>query len=86
MSNAIDPLDVPIWGAKAIALASNLLNENGEPDERRAYYLLQNNHLPATKVNDTWVSTPRRLRDRFNQIDGERKRGRGRKPDKPEAA
>jgi hypothetical protein len=77
---AVDPLDLPIWGAKNIAVAANLLNEKGEPDERKAFHLLQTGALPATKISDTWVSTPRRLRDRFNQIDTVRKRGRGRKP------
>jgi hypothetical protein len=76
---AVDPLDRPLWGAKAIAEYANILDDQGEPDTAKASYLLRKGELPATKISDTWVSTPRRLLDRFNQVDvGDRKRGRGR--------
>jgi hypothetical protein len=78
-TSQLDALDRPIWGAAAIALAANLLKEDGKPDLRKAYYLLETGALPATKINDGWVTTPRRLRDRFNQVGGDRAPGRGRK-------
>lgn len=43
-------LDAPLWGARAIALKANVVDENGEPDMRRIFYLLEQGHLPATKV------------------------------------
>jgi hypothetical protein len=78
-SSPLDPLDQPIWGAKDIAIAANLVTDKGEPDVRRAFYLLQINALPATKVADGWVTTPRRLRDCFNQQVEIETSGRGRK-------
>ena len=75
----LDALDRPIWGAAAIAVAANLLKEDGKPDLRKTYYLLEAGELPATKISDGWVTTPRRLRDRFNQVGGDPARGRGRK-------
>jgi hypothetical protein len=86
-----DPLDWPLYGAAAIAAAAHILHtedkkggeKKGEPDLRKTYYLLEIGALPATKLADGWVSTRRRLRDRFNQVDqvgGVRAPGRGRKP------
>ena len=57
----IDP-DAPLWGCRAIAEAANLMDEDGKPDEGRAYYLLQKGLLPASKIGGTWTSTQRRLR------------------------
>jgi hypothetical protein len=57
----LDP-DALIWGAKAIAAAANIVDEDGEPDERRAFYLLGKGLLPARKVGRLWVSTVRRIR------------------------
>jgi hypothetical protein len=62
MSNDTVDLDKPIWGARAIATAAGLFDENGEPDVARAFYLLEENLLPASKVGRAWTSTPRRLR------------------------
>lgn len=56
-----DPLDRPVYGAKAIANVLNLLKKNGEPDERRAFYMLEKGYVDANKVGETWTSTPRRL-------------------------
>jgi hypothetical protein len=57
-----DPtLDAPIRGARAIAEALNLRDENGEPDERAVYYALEQGHYAATKRGRTWESTLRRL-------------------------
>jgi hypothetical protein len=60
-SDKIDP-DAPIWGARAIALAANVVDEDGKPDMSRVFYLLQKKLLPASKVGGTWASTQRRLR------------------------
>jgi hypothetical protein len=54
-------LDRPVYGAAAIAKILNLLDENGEPDERRAYYVLERGYADASKMGTTWVSTRRRL-------------------------
>jgi hypothetical protein len=60
-SNKID-LDAPLWGCRAIAEAANIMDDDGEPDEGRTFYLLQKGLLPASKVGRTWTSTQRRLR------------------------
>ncbi|MGE3993407.1 MAG: hypothetical protein AB7F49_36545 [Pseudorhodoplanes sp.] len=52
-------LDRPIYGAKAIGDEVGL-------QERQAYYRLEKGDLPAEKLGNTWVSTPRRLRGRLN--------------------
>jgi len=51
-------LDVPIWGVKAIAAASNLTL-------RQAYHALEKGYLPASKAGRKWFSTPRRLQTLF---------------------
>jgi hypothetical protein len=85
-TSPIDPLDRPIWGTRDIAIAANLLREDGEPDLQKAFRLLRTGALPATKVRDAWMTTPRRLIERFNQKDTERRPGRGAKPGaKPKA-
>jgi hypothetical protein len=60
-SNKID-LDANIWGAAAIAVAANVVDEQGQPDMDKAYYLLKRKLLPASKVGKVYVSTLRRLR------------------------
>jgi hypothetical protein len=55
-------LDRPIWGARKIAEAAGLVDDNGEPDERSAYYQLEKGHLPGRKVGRLWTSTIRQLR------------------------
>jgi hypothetical protein len=54
-------LDLPVWGAPAIARILNLLDEHGEPDLRRCYYLLEQGHVSASKIGAAWCSTRRRL-------------------------
>jgi hypothetical protein len=49
-------LDRPAWGAKAIGRVINRT-------ERQAFHLLEKGLLPATKVGQCWVSTPRKLLD-----------------------
>lgn len=62
-----DPaLDRPLWGARQIAIEANILDDDGQPDLRRAFYLLESGHLPATKVGRSWCTTPRRLRRLFS--------------------
>jgi hypothetical protein len=65
-SEEID-LDRPIWGARAIVLAAGVVDEHGEPDLRRAYYLLEEKLLPASKVGRAYTSTLRRLRSIANE-------------------
>jgi hypothetical protein len=45
-----------LWGAAEIARAARILDENGEPDVRKAYYLLEEGLLPGKKVGRQWVS------------------------------
>jgi len=57
-----DPiLDKPIRGVRDIAIAANIVDENGEPDERAAYYALEAGHYDASKRGRIWESTLRRL-------------------------
>ena len=57
----MDDLDLPVYGARAIALVLNLRRDNGEPNERRAFYMLEKGYVDADKIGETWTSTPRRL-------------------------
>ena len=57
-----DHLDTPIWGAKAIALAAGIVDKNGDPDERAAFYQLEMKHIPAKKVGRQYVTTRRQIR------------------------
>ncbi len=66
MSPKLDHLDVPVWGARAIALAAGIVDKHGKPRVRAAYHLLEKKLLPADKVGKTYVSTPRRLRSIAN--------------------
>ena len=43
-----------LWGAEAIADAIDV-------PTRRAFYLLENNSIPAKKVGGRWVASRRRL-------------------------
>jgi hypothetical protein len=52
-------LDKPIYGAKAIGEEANLT-------ERQAFWGLEKGHIPADKMGRKWVTTRRRLRNRFN--------------------
>ena len=57
-----DDPDAPIRGCELIALAGNVLTEDGKPDTVRAYPMLEKGYLPATKVGAIWTSTVRRVR------------------------
>jgi hypothetical protein len=61
MSAFDDDLDRPIYGVREIARVLNLTDERGEPDERRAYYALEQGYADASKFGRTWTSTKRRL-------------------------
>ena len=50
----IDPLDRPLWGAKAIGAEVNF-------PERKAFRMLELGYLPGTKMGRLWGRTPRRL-------------------------
>jgi hypothetical protein len=56
-----DDLDKPGYGAKWVAEVLNLLDEDGEPDERKAYYVLEKGYADADKMGRIWTSTRRRL-------------------------
>jgi hypothetical protein len=57
----LHPLDRPVRGARNIARVAYLFDEDGEPDERAAYYALESGHIDASKEGRTWISTPRRI-------------------------
>lgn len=57
--------DRPIWGAEAIGLEAGVVDDDGNVDIRKTYYLLEKRWLPADKVGRAWVSTPRRIRRVF---------------------
>jgi hypothetical protein len=59
-------LDVPIWGARAIAVAAGLVDRHGKPRMRAAFHLLATGRLPASKVGKSYVTTTRRLRSVAN--------------------
>jgi hypothetical protein len=56
-----DDLDVPVYGVEPIARILNLRDKNGEPDLRRAYYVLEKRYVDADKLGRVWTSTKRRL-------------------------
>jgi hypothetical protein len=49
-----DDLDLPVWGAAAIAVVLNTTR-------RKAFYLLEHKLVDGTKIGSRWCSTPRRL-------------------------
>ncbi len=57
-----DDVDAPIRGCALIALAGNVLKDDGEPNTALAYAMLEKGYLPATKVGAIWTSTIRRVR------------------------
>jgi hypothetical protein len=57
----IDELDKPVYGAEAIAIVLNLLDEAGKPDTRRAYYVCERGYADVDKFGRIWTSTRRRL-------------------------
>jgi hypothetical protein len=61
----IENLDRPLWGGEAIGREANVVDDDGNVDIRKVYYLLENHLLPADKVGKAWVSTPRRIRRVF---------------------
>jgi hypothetical protein len=63
---ASSDLDRPLWGAEAIGREAGLIDDAGNVDERKAYYLLERGILPATKAGRAWVTTGRRLRRFFD--------------------
>jgi hypothetical protein len=54
-------LDRPLWGAEAIGLAANILDEDGNVDQRATYYALENGYIDASKAGRQYVSTERRI-------------------------
>jgi hypothetical protein len=59
-----------LWGATAIGREANIVNENGEVDIRRLYYMLEKGYLPAKKVGRAWMSTATAIR-RALEIEGD---------------
>jgi len=66
MSAPDDNPDRVLWGAKAIGREANVIDADGNVNERRAYYLLEAGLLPASKTGRSWTSTPRRIRRHFS--------------------
>jgi hypothetical protein len=58
-----DALDL-IWGAEDIAAYLNIKDRRGRPNTRKAYHLLENKQIPATKIGAIWVVSKRKLRGR----------------------
>jgi hypothetical protein len=46
-----------LWGAAAIARAAGVVDEDGEADLRRVFYLLEQRLLPGKKIGRAWVSS-----------------------------
>jgi hypothetical protein len=46
-----------LWGAAAIARAAGVVDEDGEADLRRVFYLLEKGYLPARKIGRAWISS-----------------------------
>jgi hypothetical protein len=59
--DSTDP-DAPIWNAEKIAIEAGLVDKDGNPDTRRAYYGLEKGLIPGRKVGRQWVSTRRQIR------------------------
>jgi hypothetical protein len=57
----IDPLDQAVEGAEAIAHVLGLLRDDGTPNLRRTFYVLEKGYADADKRGRIWASTPRRL-------------------------
>jgi hypothetical protein len=62
MPSSYDPaLDELLWGARAIAIAANIKDADGEPNVKKAFRLLSGGVLPAVKRGRRYVSTRRQL-------------------------
>jgi hypothetical protein len=57
-----------LWGAAAIAAEAGIFDDDGKPDEKRTYYLLENQLIPARKVGRIWVSSRSRIRRALGDI------------------
>jgi hypothetical protein len=57
--------DRNIWGAREIAIAAHCYKEDGTPDVRKAFYMIEHGYLgnAVAKVGRLYVSTPRRIRE-----------------------
>ena len=55
-------LDALIWGGENIGRAANVVDDNGEVDQKKTFYKLQRGYIPAKKRGDTWISTLRMIR------------------------
>jgi hypothetical protein len=51
-----------LWGAEAIGREANIVDESGEVDIRKLYYMLEMGYLPAKKVGRAWMSTTTAIR------------------------
>jgi len=45
-----------LWGAEAIGREANVVDEDGNVDLRKTFYLLETGHLPGKKVGRKWIS------------------------------
>jgi hypothetical protein len=55
-------LDRLIYGAKAIAIAGDIMDAKGNPDIRKTFYALEMGYIDADKFGKKWRSTLRRVR------------------------
>jgi hypothetical protein len=62
---ALNPLDIPLRGAREIGVAAHMFKPDGAVDISRVYYHLENGLLDATKRGGTWETTTRRIRRHF---------------------
>jgi hypothetical protein len=51
-----EDLDERIYGAENIAVAADILNEDGTPNVAKANYHLKMGHIPAAKMGRLWWS------------------------------
>ena len=51
-----------IWGVDEIARACGLINKDGSIKRRKAYWLLENNLIPAKRIGRRYCASRTRLR------------------------
>lgn len=61
MSVGVDLLDQPEYGARKLAEIANVIDEHGNPDLRRFYYMVERGYLDVDRVGRILTSTRRRL-------------------------
>jgi hypothetical protein len=62
MQTSDDKLDRPIYGARPIGQAANIVDNKGKVDVRKTFYALEQGYIDANKFGRRWVTTLRRIR------------------------